>query len=78
MTKPVTLSDRAFQELRREKRAGESDSKTILRLIRQARLAQRDPASFLRHKLQRRVSADEHERLIQESREADHRDPWGE
>ncbi|MGQ0535360.1 MAG: hypothetical protein ACT4PT_04735 [Methanobacteriota archaeon] len=48
MVRPVSLSDPAFAALRREKRAGESDSDVVLRLVRDARRAGRkDPRAFL-------------------------------
>lgn len=70
MTRPVTLSEAAFAALKKEKRNGESSSDVILRLIRDSP-DRKDPARFLRMRLKRRISIEEHERLLNEMRELD-------
>lgn len=76
MVRPVSLSDPAFAALRREKRAGESDSDTVLRLVRQARAAQRDPRRFLRYRPVRALALESHEAAVRRMSEADREDPW--
>ena len=71
MTKPVTLSDAAFAALRAEKRPGESDSGTVLRLMSEAHGARRDPARVPWGALVRAVPPDRHRAMIHESDEAD-------
>lgn len=73
MVKPVSLSDPAFEALRSEKRENESDSDVVLRLIREARTARKDPRHFLRTRKSRRraVPIAEHERALDEMRAAD-------
>ena len=77
MVRPVSLSDPAFAALRKEKRAGESDSDVVLRLIREVRAAKRDPLKFLRSRPKRRWKPDEHEKLIALMDAADREDEWG-
>lgn len=76
MVRPVSLSDPAFAALRQEKREGESDSDTVLRLVRVARAAERDPRRFLRFKPERAMSPDEHEAALRKMDEADRADAW--
>lgn len=76
MVRPVSLSDPAFAALRAEKRPGESDSDVVLRLVRQARAAARDPRKFLKFRPKRALGADEHEAMIHRMDEADREDPW--
>jgi predicted CopG family antitoxin len=77
VTKPITLSDQAFVDLRREKRASESDSQTIQRLIREAHARRLKPNEVPWHLLKRDMSPDEHLQMIRDSRDADRgRDPW--
>ena len=47
MVKPVSLSDPAFAALRKEKRKGESDSDVVLRLLKEAQAARKDPWHFV-------------------------------
>ena len=76
MTRPVTLSEEAFAAIRGAKRGEESTSDVVLRLIREARSATRDPARILRLRLERAVSARQHRSDVRESRRLDRRDPW--
>lgn len=76
MVRPVSLSDPAFAALRAEKRPGESDSDTVLRLVRQVRAAQRDPRRFLRFRPKRALTPEEHEVMLRRMDEADREDPW--
>lgn len=76
MVRPVSLSEPAFAALREEKRAGESDSDTVLRLVRLVRAAERDPRRFLRFRPKRALSTDEHEAMLRRMHEADRADPW--
>lgn len=78
MTKPVTLSDRAFAALRREKKNGESDSDVVNRLLHEARTARKDPFRLVGAPLKRATSVKEHLRMIEDAREADRHDPWEE
>ena len=77
MVRPVSLSDPAFAALRREKRASESDSDVVLRLLREAKARRKDPRAFLRYAARPVESWDEHERAVERMRRADRRDPWG-
>lgn len=76
MVRPVSLSDPAFAALRGEKRSGESDSDTVLRLVRQARAAERDPRRFLKFRPKRALSPERHEAMIRRMDQADREDPW--
>lgn len=76
MVRPVSLSDPAFAALRREKRPGESDSDVVLRLVRQARAAERDPRRFLKLRPKRALPAAEHEAMLARMGAADREDPW--
>lgn len=78
MTKPMTVSDRAFAALRKEKKKGESDSDVIMRLLEEAKGRKKDPWLWVNMKHKRSMSLDEHLKMIEESREADRRDPWEE
>lgn len=49
MARSVSFSDPAFRALRGEKRAGESDSDVLLRLVREARTKRKDPMAFVRN-----------------------------
>lgn len=79
MVKPVSLSDPAFEALRSEKRESESDSDVVLRLVREARSARKDPEHFLdtRASRERALAIPEHEDALAEMRDAD-RDRLGE
>lgn len=76
MVRPVSLSDPAFAALRAEKRAEESDSDVVLRLVRIARASQRDPRRFLQSRPKRAIPAEEHEAMLRRMGEADRQDPW--
>lgn len=76
MVKPVSLSDPAFAALRKEKRAGESDSDVVLRLLREARAARKDPLKFLRYRPRSSLSAAEHREFLDRMGEASRDDPW--
>lgn len=76
MVRPVSLSDPAFAALRSEKRMGESDSDTVLRLVRLARASQRDPRRFLRFRPRRAMDPEEHEAFLRRMDAADREDPW--
>lgn len=76
MVRPVSLSDPAFAALRAEKRAEESDSDVVLRLVRIARAAQRDPRRFLQFRPKRAISVTDHETVLRRMDEADREDPW--
>lgn len=78
MVRPVSLSDPAFAALRKEKRATESDSDVVLRLVREARARRKDPRSFLRHPVHPLASWDDVERDAERMRRADTRDAWRE
>lgn len=73
MVKPVSLSDPAFEALRDEKEEGESDSDVVLRLIREARSARKDPYHFVRSRdsRERALSLEEHEAALEEMDRAD-------
>jgi predicted CopG family antitoxin len=73
IVKPVSLSDPAFEALRSEKQDHESDSDVVLRLVREARSARKDPHHFLRSRSQREraVPVDEHEAALARMHEAD-------
>lgn len=75
MVKPVSLSDPAFEALRSEKQENESDSDVVLRLVREARSARKDPWHFVRtrDKRERRWSPEEHVEILEKMREADRR-----
>lgn len=77
MTKPVTLSEEAFRELRREKRPEESTSDAILRLIRNSKERQ-DPSKLFRLRLKRVMSRGQHLAMVRGARDRDTRDPWSE
>lgn len=78
MVKPVSLSDPAFAALRKEKQENESDSDVVLRLIREARSARKDPYHFLRTRSQRErvLSHEQHLEAIERMDEASREDPW--
>lgn len=76
MVRPVSLSDPAFAALRKEKRATESDSDVVLRLLREAKARRKDPRAFLRYRARPLVPWDEHERAVERMRRADRGDPW--
>jgi len=83
MVRPVSLSDPAFEALRREKQDQESDSDVVLRLVEEARSARRDPMHFVRSRENRErvLSPTEHQELLGEAREKDWeraRDRWEE
>lgn len=73
MVKPVSLSDPAFEALREEKQENESDSDVVLRLVREARSARKDPFHFLRTApgRERALSYEEHLEAIERMDEAD-------
>lgn len=73
MVKPVSLSDPAFEALRDEKRENESDSDVVLRLVREARSARKDPYHFARTapNRERSLSYEEHLEAIERMDEAD-------
>ncbi len=73
MVKPVSLSDPAFEALRSEKQENESDSDVVLRLVREARSARKDPWHFLesRKKRKRVWSVEEHREILEKMDEAD-------
>lgn len=75
MVRPVSLSDPAFAALREEKKEGESDSDVVLRLVREARSARKDPWHFVRtRKLRKRVwTPEEHLQILEKMREVDRR-----
>lgn len=75
MTKPVTLSEEAFRELRRERKPHESTSDTILRLIRSAP-SRKDPSRIFRLRLKRVLSRDQHLKAVRAARDEDTKDPW--
>jgi len=75
MTKPVTLSEEAFRELRRERKANESTSDVILRLIRTVK-SRKDPSKLFRLRLKRVMSREEHLRVVRDARDQDTADPW--
>lgn len=76
MVRPVSLSDPAFAALRAEKREGESDSDTVLRLVGLARAGQRDPRRFLKFRPKRVMTPAEHEEFLRRMDAADREDPW--
>lgn len=81
MVKPVSLSDPAFEALRAEKRASESDSDVVLRLIREVQRHRKDPYHFVRSRENRNrsLSLEEHHEAREEARAADRdraRDRW--
>lgn len=78
MVKPVSLSDRAFAALRNEKRAGESDSDVVLRLIEEVGRVRKDPWKFARYRPKRSITPEEHLAFVARMRAADRRDPWAE
>lgn len=73
MVKPVSLSDPAFEALREEKKENESDSDVVLRLVREARSARKDPFHFARTApdRERSLSYEEHLEAIERMDEAD-------
>jgi predicted CopG family antitoxin len=73
MVKPVSLSDPAFEALRSEKQDHESDSDVVLRLVREARAARKDPEHFRRSraKRERAIPVTEHEAALEQMDEAD-------
>lgn len=72
MVKPVSLSDKAFAALRKEKREGESDSDVVLRLIRFVEAQRKDSPSFLRGTARRQmIDPEEHLRFVEAAREGD-------
>lgn len=73
MVKPVSLSDPAFAALRQEKQENESDSDVVLRLLREAKAARKDPWHFVRtRKLRKRImTPEEHLAFIERMREVD-------
>lgn len=73
MARSVSLSDTAFANLRREKRAGESDSDVVNRLIRTAHRRQKDPRRFVEHvkRLEPAFGADEFDAMRERMRQAD-------
>lgn len=73
MVKPVSLSDPAFAALRREKREGESDSDVVLRVIREAMRARKDPDRFLDHDPELRWTWEEHLEFLERMDKADRR-----
>lgn len=76
VTRPVTLSNDAFVALRRQKRAHESDSTVILRLLRESQQATHRTVAW--SKLEPAFDDASHVELIRQSDEADReRDPWG-
>lgn len=79
MTKQVAFSNDAYAALRKEKREGESFSDLVLRLMRDARIATKDPMRFVNHPHQFWVTREEHLKMIEEGREVDRqRDRWAE
>jgi predicted CopG family antitoxin len=77
MTKPVTLSEEAFAQLRRERRDNESTSDTVLRLIRDAQ-GRKNPSKLFQLRLKRVLTRDEHLAQIRAARDLDTKDPWQE
>lgn len=73
MVKPVSLSDPAFAALREEKRPGESDSDVVLRLIKEAQAARKDPWHFVKASAHRKKAwtAEEHLENVQRMRQID-------
>jgi predicted CopG family antitoxin len=73
MVKPVSLSDPAFAALRKEKRPGESDSDVVLRLLREAHAARKDPWHFIKtRKLRERIwTPEEHAKILAETKQKD-------
>lgn len=73
MVKPVSLSDPAFEALRSEKQENESDSDVVLRLVREARAARRDPRRFVRNARhrERSMSDEEQTTFLQRMDQAD-------
>lgn len=73
MVKPVSLSDPAFEALRSEKQENESDSDVVLRLIREAKAARKDPWHFVRTREHREriISPEEHLAFLEKMREVD-------
>lgn len=78
MVKPVSLSDPAFAALRNEKRAGESDSDVVLRLIEEARRTRKDPLRFARYRPKRTITPEEHLAFLARMNAGSRRDPWRE
>lgn len=78
MVKPVSLSDPAFAALRKEKRAGESDSDVVLRLLEEVRRVRKDPRKFARYRPKRTITPDEHVEFLARMNAASRRDPWRE
>lgn len=80
MTKPVTLSDSAFAALRREKKAGESDSDVVKRLVQEAHegRTKKDPFRLVGAKLGPGLGREAHLRLLKEMDEHElaQPDPW--
>ena len=74
MTRQVALSDEAYAELTREKSPGESFSQAVLRLLRSARLARKDPMAFVHRPHGFVMTPDELLRAIEEDRDADRAD----
>lgn len=73
MVKPVSLSDPAFAALRSEKQENESDSDVVLRLVREAQAARKDPWRFVENapKRERVMSFEEQLEMIERMDEAD-------
>lgn len=71
MTKPVTLSNRAFTALRGEKKSGESDSDVVLRLIDALQRPKADPSALIRAPLKRALAAGRHRDLVRQWRDAE-------
>jgi predicted CopG family antitoxin len=76
MTKQVAFSDAAYAALRQEKEPTESFSDLALRLLREARIAKKDPMRFVNFPHQRLISAEEHLKEVESGREHDRPDPW--
>lgn len=71
MTKQVALSDEAYAELRREKKPEESFSQAVLRLLRSARLARKDPMAFVGQPRRFTMTMQEHLDMVESDRDRD-------
>lgn len=71
MTHQVALSNEAYGALQREKQSAESFSQAVLRLLRAARRAQKDPSRFVARKRRHVLGLAEHLALVEADRDAD-------
>lgn len=74
MTKQVALSEAAYAALRRAKSGSDSFSDTVLRLLREAEAAQRDPFRFASFPHRFRLDATAHLRQVEADRDSDRAD----